>query len=1084
MMIHQYLMSFALFVNLGILNLTFSETINITTLDDLTLITLQGAPDLTMTAYVMALTGGGVEQSTDGFIAIISLTEDDLNNIKSMTGLATGYSNTFISFPNSTVQDLAGNDVIGISNTTAMNVSLFMEDNVSPELSGFALNMNSGLLTLTFTETVNISSFNASGIVLQNARNRTEVFYQLTDGTNVTVVNLTTLNLYLSNDDLFNLQAMLSLAIDEESTYIAIENITITDSNQNPVEHIPLYDATRATVFVSDTTKPRLDSFNLDMDNLILSLTFSEVVLESSFIPAYITLQNAAMSLNGQSVQLSGGLILNGNSNTINISLSDEDANSIKLQTGLGTNMLDTYIALRNGTFTDAVGNLLQPIPMNMSLMVSSVIRDQTAPQLLNFTFNLNASTLELTFDEIVNASSLVVNQITLQPNDMPPSADSVVALNNSLVVLVDSEVVTVTINPEDISVILLRDDLATNADNTYINISSDSIADFDGNLFEGLAVAMQTSSYIRDSSSPELSSFSVNLNDSTLSLTFNELVNVSALDVTSITLQSSDGMSAHQLTNTSYSDSDNGVVVVVNINSNDFNEIAADRNLYVDLSSSHLTIAPGTILDLAGNEVLFNSLQATNYTEDEIIPVLFNYSLDLNSGIILLTFSETVNLAAIDPSKIGFASNATSPAAVQLSLSTPMRNFSAVAELSLTSSDLNALKANPELAVFPNNTFLILESGAVEDMHGNSIDMSVLEAVNVTADVRSPELQRFTLDLRARNLYLVFDEFISSSSVDITELVLQNRTGVREASHRITSDSDFEIVNYTTIVVALSIDDYNGIIEMPLCSNTDDCFISFISLFATDSSNNRVVAIPEDNARKAVDFSEDDLRPQLINFETFDYNTGNLVLIFSESVNVNSFNFSVVTLRSSFIEPSTRVILSPSNSSSFDSENITITLSNEVLNSIKANTGICRSMITCSLRFSQEFVSDRTGNAIAEVVPTLMYVMSEHPSNLIDDTTPPSLRSFNLNMSSLQMTFSFDEVVNPTTMMASLLTIQSDVDGTENVTFTSLTPDSNMVSNVVTATIGNTDAVAIKARTNLASNRDNTYISIYCRLY
>ena len=137
-------------------------------------------------------------------------------------------------------------------------------------------------------------------------------------------------------------------------------------------------------------------------------------------------------------------------------------------------------------------------------------------------------------------------------------------------------------------------------------------------------------------------------------------------------------------------------------------------------------------------------------------------------------------------------------------------------------------------------------------------------------------------------------------------------------------------------------------------------------------------------------------LQPSLIDFETFDYNTGTLVLIFSESVNVNSFNFSAVILRSSFTDlPSTNVTLSPSNSSNFDSESITITLSNEVLNSIKASTDLCISTITCSLQFSQEFVSDRAGNSIIEVTSFGSFIMSEHPTNLIGDTTPPSLISF-----------------------------------------------------------------------------------------
>ena len=667
-----------------------------------------------------------------------------------------------------------------------MNVSLFVNDSIPPALAHFSLDMNSALLMLTFTETIDITSFNASGIALQNARNRTDMFYQLTDGTNATRgVNLTSVNLYLSDDDLLSIQAILSLATDVQNTYIAIESTTIADSNQNLVEGIPMDNAVIVSMFVPDTTVPQLNSFSLDMNNLVLSLTFSEVILTSSFMPTYLTLQNTMTSVNNRSVQLSGGNISNDNSDIINITLSDEDANSIKLETELATDTNDTFIVVSNGTFTDAVGNLLQPIPTNMALMASTVFRDQTAPRLLNFTFNLNSSILELTFDEIVNTSSLVISQIILQPSDMPMSIGSSVALNNSVALLLNSNIVTVMIDPEDISDILLRNDLATNADNTYINITSNAIVDFDGNFFEGLTAAMQTSNYIRDSSSPELSSFSINLNDSTLSLTFNELVNVSTLDVTGITLRNSDGMSTHQLSNASYSISDNGVIVVVNIHANDFNEIAADRNLYTDNSSSYLTIAPGTISDLAGNQVSFNSLQAMDYSPDEIIPELLSYSLDLNRGLILITFSETVNLAAIDPTRIGFASNETSPVAVQLSLVTAMRNFTSVAELTLTPSDLNALKADPQLAVFPNNTFLVVERGAVEDMHGNSINMTVDEALNVTADVGSPLLQRFSLDLRTRNLYLVFDEFISAPTVDVTRLVLQNRSEVQEAFHR-----------------------------------------------------------------------------------------------------------------------------------------------------------------------------------------------------------------------------------------------------------------------------------------------------------
>lgn len=137
---------------------------------------------------------------------------------------------------------------------------------------------------------------------------------------------------------------------------------------------------------------------------------------------------------------------------------------------------------------------------------------------------------------------------------------------------------------------LVLRSDLATGIQNTYINITAGALTDYYDNTFSGLDLALQATEYIPDTASPDLQSFSVDMNASQIILTFSESVNVSTLDVTMITLQNVDGSQSYQLTETTFSNSPNGDTVVVQIGQDDFNVITANTELFTAQGNSYIS--------------------------------------------------------------------------------------------------------------------------------------------------------------------------------------------------------------------------------------------------------------------------------------------------------------------------------------------------------------------------------------------------------------------------------------------------------------------------------------------------------------
>ena len=100
---------------------------------------------------------------------------DLLNSIKNEPSLGTSLTNTYISFSDGSVMDLFGNNVTGISNASALPAARVIADMTPPEVVAFDLDLNEGIISLNFSEIVDITTLNVTGIHLQPRIDSSEV---------------------------------------------------------------------------------------------------------------------------------------------------------------------------------------------------------------------------------------------------------------------------------------------------------------------------------------------------------------------------------------------------------------------------------------------------------------------------------------------------------------------------------------------------------------------------------------------------------------------------------------------------------------------------------------------------------------------------------------------------------------------------------------------------------------------------------------------------------------------------------------------------------------------------------------------
>jgi hypothetical protein len=470
--------------------------------------------------------------STNGLVVTIKLGRVDLESVQYHEDLMVDLATSFVFFTSQFAADVAGNQVVEVERPVALHASEFTQDHQRPILTNFTLNMHTGVLRLSFSEVMDFSSVNVSGISFasHNSEFAPEyASYRLASSQVMTTDDGRVIAIQLSQADLDEMTAV-GIAISQATAWLSVVDGAAIDQAALALRSVVF---AAPSAFTTNTRRPTLVHVELDMHTEILTLSFSETVVAASVSVDQITVQESAsaparvLALTNSSVRTSG----NGPIQTIQLSKSD--GNALKLDVGLAVSQDSTFVAMANGAAADPFGNLLTARTSSNAAPCVAFAADDVAPVLERAVLNLNtgyldtaldvvvaSASLELEFSEPVDSESFDATKFTVFGRGTPFALTGFHAALSSrngtthLLKLLNADVNAMKI--------FIRD--FVNASTVAVSLAADAVMDLSGNT-NVASSPLQVDNLIPDSTPPILVSFDIDMDSATLTLYFDEIV-------------------------------------------------------------------------------------------------------------------------------------------------------------------------------------------------------------------------------------------------------------------------------------------------------------------------------------------------------------------------------------------------------------------------------------------------------------------------------------------------------------------------------------------------------------------------------
>ena len=178
-----------------------------------------------------------------------------------------------------------------------------------------------------------------------------------------------------------------------------------------------------------------------------------------------------------------------------------------------------------------------------------------------------------------------------------------------------------------------------------------------------------------------------------------------------------------------------------------------------------------------------FQSELPADFITDMKSPVLESYTLDLDSGDIVLTFNETIRVIDFDPTAITFyndADNETEQYAIVLPAMSVNTDINWIyINFTVRTEELIRIKYFENLATSINNTFLESDISLIEDLSDQDAALigpdNRLQASYVFPDRTIPRLEYFDINFSDKTFALFSDEPIYLPSVQPEFITLQS---------------------------------------------------------------------------------------------------------------------------------------------------------------------------------------------------------------------------------------------------------------------------------------------------------------------
>lgn len=609
-------------LNRGIFILSFSQPVNISTLN-FTDISFQNSPVNEPARESIVLTNGNcIDGCEIGRRITIASTQTDLDRLKLQENVCVSISTCYLHHTSALTEDFGGNQItmyrFGL-NYLLQNLTL---DTRHPILEGCNLNLSVDQLTLNFDEPIDVETFKPSSItidsqeVISNVSIR-EMRIPLSNASVVTGPSGSTISIHL-NTDVDGLKEFMSNSMGVFYTYVQLLPTAFDDIASNNITFAIYLPCS----YTSDSNAPNLSSFVLDLNANSLQMTFSEpvhVVDPSSFV-----LTDAA---NLTRVNFNDS-ILKGNFPTriFSITLGSESLAAIKTDDSIGTETGNTFLLIYNNSITDVFNNSYISAGL---IAAANIIADNSPTTAIGFSLDMNIGKVILTFNDVVDVSTLRPNEIFIQnaaySTGVMHELSGTTKSDNSSIIAID-----LTAN----NLIELKyhklSGVAANINTTYLTIRAHAIDDITG--IDIIAVTdgngFQAYNYVNDSEPPVLNMFDLDMDRGEITITFNEPVQQRSINFELFVIQAnpmviSSTSSVRLSNNGTYDsgyDSQYARVFRYQMSSDVLDLLTSDPQLACSMNSTNLVIMQGGVFDASGNSIsLTGPMNVNAYTPHSI---------------------------------------------------------------------------------------------------------------------------------------------------------------------------------------------------------------------------------------------------------------------------------------------------------------------------------------------------------------------------------------------------------------------------------------------------------------------------------
>jgi predicted ribosome-associated RNA-binding protein Tma20 len=641
-----------------------------------------------------------------------------------------------------------------------------------------------------------------------------------------------------------------------------------------------------------------------------IQITFSEA-MDATTLTTSTGITSIVGSLSGTFDLSNASGVWSGGNQIFTITL-DEDTDNDFIQ---DTETITVNLA---STVTDVVGNTYSGAGVITSPAVS---KESTAPTVTvsGASVNNGGDTVTLTFSENMATSTITTALLQANTNitiDISNNAGSDgeydLDLSNATIAWTGLDTAVITLNE------LI--DGAYIPNGKYVGVTLIGVTDLVGNLEAG---AEEYSAAITgDVTAPTIiDDWALNMNSGTITLNFDEAMSTSTSpDTTKIAIEELNGAGGESYTLTGGTSTWNSYTsMTINLSITDLNALKLNTSIATSAANSYLKIIAGnSITDLAGNEIdLTNvtdgaSINATTFTADTTAPSLVNWTLNMNTGSLVMNFDETVSTSTLAVGAITIQDAATSTTSYALTDSATASTNGTQVNIALSLTDLNAIKNDLNLATSTDSSYLTLTASAIDDMNGNSVnailDGSAMQVLSYTADATVPTVTDWTLNINTGAMVINFSETMDQTvDVDETKITIQQSNDTSTAGEYYTlTDSTSVWTDHNTLTITLSATDLNALkrdTSLAISSATSYLEIAATNLIVDVVGLDLSLTNVTDGACLNVSsFTADTTAPTIVSQTPVDGSTGQAITInptvtFSEPMDPDMINSTRIKL-------------------------------------------------------------------------------------------------------------------------------------------------------------------------------------------